>query len=33
MPVNLAIVQPNFYGIFEEIIPWETTVGYVLDWG
>jgi hypothetical protein len=32
MPVNLGIVQPNFYGIYEEIIPWETTVGYVLDW-
>jgi hypothetical protein len=33
MPVNLGIVQPNFYGIFEDVIPWITTVGYVLDWG
>jgi hypothetical protein len=32
MPVNLGIVQPNFYGIYEEIIPWETTLGYVQDW-
>jgi hypothetical protein len=32
MPVNLGIVQPNFYGIYEEIIPWETTLGYVMDW-
>lgn len=30
--VDLGIVQPNFFGIYEEIIPWETTVGYVLDW-
>jgi len=30
--VNLGIVQPNFFGLYEEIIPWETTVGYVLDW-
>lgn len=33
VPVNLGIVQPNFYGIFEDVIPWITTVGYVLDWG
>jgi hypothetical protein len=33
MPVNLGIVQPNFYGIYEDVIPWITTVGYVLDWG
>jgi hypothetical protein len=32
-PVNLGIVQPNFYGIFEEPDVWETTLGYVLDWG
>lgn len=32
MPVNLGIVQPNFYGIFEEPDIWITTVGYVLDW-
>jgi hypothetical protein len=32
MIVNLGIVQPNFYGIFEEVPPWETTVGFVLDW-
>jgi hypothetical protein len=31
-PVNLGIVQPNFYGIFEDADVWETTVGYVLDW-
>lgn len=30
--VDLGIVQPNFFGLYEEIIPWETTVGYVLDW-
>lgn len=33
LPANLGIVQPNFYGIFEEPDTWETTVGYVLDWG
>lgn len=33
IPVNLGIVQPNFYGLYEDVIPWETTVGYVLDWG
>jgi hypothetical protein len=32
MPVSLGIVQPNFYGIFEEVETWETTVGEVLDW-
>lgn len=32
MPVNLGIVQPNFYGIFEEAETWEVTVGFVLDW-
>lgn len=32
MPVNLGICQPNFYGIFEEVDVWETTVGFVLDW-
>lgn len=31
MPVSLGIVQPNFYGIFEEVETWETTVGTVLD--
>lgn len=30
--VDLAIVQPNFFGLYMDIIPWETTVGYVLDW-
>lgn len=30
--VDLGIVQPNFFGLYEDIIPWETTVGYVLDW-
>lgn len=33
LPVNLGIVQPNFYGIFEEPDIWITTVGYVIDWG
>lgn len=33
MPVSLGIVQPNFYGIFEAPDIWETTVGFVLDWG
>lgn len=33
MRVSLGIVQPNFYGIFEEPDVWETTVGFVLDWG
>lgn len=32
MLVSLGIVQPNFYGIFEEPDIWETTVGFVLDW-
>lgn len=32
-PVRLSIVQPNFYGIFEEPDTWETTLGFVLDWG
>jgi len=33
MPVSLGIVQPNFYGVFEAPDIWETTVGFVLDWG
>jgi hypothetical protein len=33
LPVSLGIVQPNFYGIFEEPDVWETTLGYVMDWG
>lgn len=33
MPVSLGIVQPNFYGIFDAPDVWETTVGFVLDWG
>lgn len=32
-PVSLGIVQPNFYGLFEAPDVWETTLGYVLDWG
>jgi hypothetical protein len=32
MPVSLGICQPNFYGIFEDVDVWETTVGFVLDW-
>lgn len=31
--VSLGIVQPNFYGIFEEPDVWETTLGFVMDWG
>jgi hypothetical protein len=33
MRVSLGIVQPNFYGVFEEPDVWETDVGFVLDWG
>jgi len=33
LKVSLGIVQPNFYGLFEEPDIWETTLGYVLDWG
>jgi len=33
LPVNLGIVQPNFYGVFEEPDVWITTLGEVLDWG
>jgi hypothetical protein len=33
MRVSLGIVQPNFYGIFDAPDVWETTVGFVLDWG
>ena len=32
-PMNLGIVQPNFYGAFEEPDVWETTLGHVLHWG
>ena len=32
-PMNLGIVQPNFYGAFEEPDVWETTLGHVLEWG
>jgi hypothetical protein len=30
--VSLGIVQPNFYGIFEEPDVWEVTLGFVVDW-
>ena len=33
LPVELGIVQPNFYGIFEEPDVWHTTLGEVMDWG
>lgn len=33
LPVNLGIVQPNFYGVFEGPDVWVTDLGYVLDWG
>lgn len=32
-PVTLGIVQPNFYGIYEEPDIWETRLGLVLEWG
>lgn len=32
IPVDLGIVQPNFFGMYEDVIPWVTTVGYMLDW-
>jgi hypothetical protein len=32
MRVSLGIVQPNFYGVFDEPDVWETDVGFVLDW-
>lgn len=32
LPVNLGIVQPNFYGVYEEPEVWETTIGFVTDW-
>lgn len=31
--VSLGIVQPNFYGVFDAPDVWETTLGFVLDWG
>lgn len=33
LPVELGIVQPNFYGIYEEPDIWLTTLGHVIDWG
>lgn len=33
MRVSLGIVQPNFYGIYEDADVWETTLGHVIDWG
>ena len=32
-PCRLGIVQPNFYGVFEEPDVWETTAGHIFDWG
>ena len=32
-PVHLTIVQPNYLGVFEEPETWETTLGYVKEWG
>nr|GAT42307.1 predicted protein [Mycena chlorophos] len=32
-PIHLTIVQPNFFGIFEDPITWTTTLGDVLTWG
>jgi hypothetical protein len=31
--IHLAIVQPNFYGLYEEPEVWITTIGEVMDWG
>lgn len=31
-PVSLGIVQPNFYGVFEDAEVWDTTAGVVLAW-
>jgi hypothetical protein len=33
LPVRLGIVQPNFYGVFDAPDVWETTLGFVIDWG
>lgn len=33
LPVSLGIVQPNFYGIYEDPVDWVTTLGFVIDWG
>ena len=33
LPVNLGIVQPNFYGLYEAPDVWITTVGEVWAWG
>jgi len=33
LPCRLGIVQPNFYGVFEEPDVWTTTLGDVMDWG
>lgn len=32
-PVHLGIVQPNYWGLFEEPEVWHTDLGTVLDWG
>ena len=32
-PVNLGIVQPNYYGIFEDVETWIVTVDFVWNWG
>lgn len=32
-PVSLGIVQPNFYGVYEEPEIWNTTLGVVKAWG
>ena len=32
-PMNLGIVQPNYYGTFEDADVWETTLGHVMEWG
>lgn len=32
-PVHLGIVQPNYYGLFEDPEFWITSIGEVVDWG
>lgn len=32
-PVRLRIVQPNFYGLYEDPDIWTVTLGFVIDWG
>lgn len=31
-PVHLSVVQPNYFGLFDEPETWETTIGEILQW-